>query len=76
MKLGFIGVGRIGSPMAAQLLRAGHQLVVHDVRREAAASLLSAGAVWADSPAAVECPAFPSKASRYGDSPIASSASG
>ena len=57
MKLGFIGIGSIGSPMAAQLLRAGHQLVVHDVRREAGAPLLSAGAVWADSPAAVaaEC---------------------
>jgi len=57
VKLGFIGIGSIGSPMAAQLLRAGHQLVVHDVRREAGAPLLSAGAVWADSPAAVaaEC---------------------
>jgi 3-hydroxyisobutyrate dehydrogenase len=57
VKLGFIGVGRIGSPMAAQLLRAGHQLIVHDVRRQAGTSLLAAGAVWADSPAAVaaEC---------------------
>jgi 3-hydroxyisobutyrate dehydrogenase len=57
VKLGFIGVGSIGSPMAAQLLQAGHQLVVHDVRREAGASLLAAGAVWADSPTAVaaEC---------------------
>ena len=53
MKLGFIGVGSIGGPMAGQLLKAGHQLVVHDVRREAAATLLAAGAVWADSPAAV-----------------------
>src|SRR5262245_9653412 len=57
MKLGFIGVGSIGSPMAGQLLRAGHALVVHDVRRENAAALLAAGAAWADSPAAVasEC---------------------
>ena len=53
MKLGFIGTGSIGGPMAGQLLKAGHQLVVHDVRREAAAALLAAGAVWADSPAAV-----------------------
>src|SRR5206468_901325 len=53
MKVGFIGVGSIGNPMAGQLLRAGHQLTVHDVRHENAASLLTAGATWADSPAAV-----------------------
>jgi 3-hydroxyisobutyrate dehydrogenase len=34
-------------------LRAGHELVVHDLRREAAGPLLAAGAIWADSPAAV-----------------------
>jgi len=39
--------------MAGQLLRAGHQLTVHDVRRENAAPLLAAGAQWADSPAAL-----------------------
>jgi len=53
MQLGFIGVGSIGRPMAGQLLRAGHQLTVHDVRREHADPLLAAGARWADSPAAV-----------------------
>jgi len=53
VNLGFIGVGSIGSPMARQLLRAGHALVVHDVRRQNAAPLLDAGATWADSPAAV-----------------------
>src|SRR5205809_142307 len=53
MKVGFIGVGSIGNPMAGQLLRAGHELLVHDIRREAAASLLARGATWADSPAAV-----------------------
>ena len=51
MKVGFIGVGSIGRPMAGQLLRAGHQLTVHDVRPENAASLIAAGATWADSPA-------------------------
>jgi 3-hydroxyisobutyrate dehydrogenase len=51
LKLGFIGVGSIGRPMAGQLLRAGHQLTVHDVRRENAAPLLAGGAEWADSPA-------------------------
>src|SRR5436189_5329272 len=53
MKVGFIGVGSIGNPMAGQLLCAGHELLVHDIRRDAAASLLARGAAWADSPAAV-----------------------
>jgi len=53
MRIGFIGVGSIGHPMAGQLLAAGHQLIVHDRRPEAAAGLLNAGAVWAASPAEV-----------------------
>src|SRR5437867_11915806 len=53
MRVGFIGVGNIGRPIAGQLLKAGHALTVHDVRREAARSLLYGGATWADSPAAV-----------------------
>jgi 3-hydroxyisobutyrate dehydrogenase len=57
MKVGFIGVGNIGAPIAGQLLAAGHQLLVHDIRREAAEGLIEAGARWADSPAALaaEC---------------------
>jgi 3-hydroxyisobutyrate dehydrogenase len=51
MRIGFIGVGSIGQPMAGQLLAAGHALVIHDVRREPAAELLAAGAAWAESPA-------------------------
>src|SRR5262245_24906155 len=39
--------------MAGQLLRAGHQLTVHDVRAERAAPLVAAGAKWAASPAAL-----------------------
>src|SRR5262245_3734217 len=39
--------------MARQLLHAGHQLTVHDVRAERAAPLLAAGAEWAASPAAL-----------------------
>ena len=53
MRVGFIGVGNIGRPIAGQLLKAGHALTVHDVRREAARSLLDGGATWVDSPAAV-----------------------
>jgi 3-hydroxyisobutyrate dehydrogenase-like beta-hydroxyacid dehydrogenase len=59
VKIGFIGVGNIGAPIAGQLLKAGHALVVHDRRREAASGLIAAGAEWAESPAeiAVTCEA-------------------
>jgi 3-hydroxyisobutyrate dehydrogenase len=53
MRIGFIGLGNMGGPMALNLVKAGHQLLVHDVRREAAAPHLQAGAKWADSPQAV-----------------------
>ena len=52
MRLGFIGTGNMGNPMAANLIRAGHQLTVHDLRRGAATNLLEMGAEWADSPRA------------------------
>jgi 3-hydroxyisobutyrate dehydrogenase len=57
MKIGFIGVGNIGAPVAGQLLKAGHELSVHDLRREAAEPLIATGAVWSPSPAAIaaEC---------------------
>lgn len=59
MKIGFIGLGNIGAPIAGQLLAAGHRLVVHDRRRAAAAPLVAAGAAWSPSPAALaaECEA-------------------
>jgi len=50
MRVGFIGLGHMGGPMSANVLAAGHEVVVYDVRREAAAGLLAAGATWADSP--------------------------
>ena len=53
MKVGFIGLGTMGRHMASNLMKGGHQLVVNDVRREAAAPHLQAGAVWADTPRAV-----------------------
>ena len=52
MKVGFIGLGNIGNPMAGQVLGAGHALVVHDLARAAAENLLAEGAGWADSPRA------------------------
>jgi len=53
MKVGFIGLGTMGRHMASNLMKGGHQLVVNDVRREAAAPHVQAGAVWADTPRAV-----------------------
>lgn len=53
MRIGFIGLGMMGRHMAASLQGAGHELIVHDVRREAAAPHLARGARWADSPRAV-----------------------
>lgn len=50
MKVGFIGLGTMGASMASNLQAAGHQLCVNDVRREAAAPHLTAGAVWKDNP--------------------------
>jgi 3-hydroxyisobutyrate dehydrogenase len=52
MKIGFIGVGNMGNPMATNLIKAGHQLTVHDIRPEAATNLLEMGANWADTPKA------------------------
>ena len=53
MNVGFIGLGNLGRHLAASLLRAGFPLTIHDLDRQAAAGLLAAGAVWADSAAAV-----------------------
>ena len=50
MKVGFIGLGNMGGPMSGNVLAAGHDLVVYDVRREVAAELEAAGARWAGSP--------------------------
>ncbi|HEV8617452.1 MAG TPA: NAD(P)-dependent oxidoreductase [Methylomirabilota bacterium] len=53
MRIGFIGLGNMGGPMALNLIKAGHTLVVHDVRRESAKPHLDAGAAWADGANAV-----------------------
>lgn len=47
MRVGFIGLGTMGASMALNARSAGHELIVHDVRREAAAPHLKAGAIWA-----------------------------
>jgi 3-hydroxyisobutyrate dehydrogenase-like beta-hydroxyacid dehydrogenase len=53
MKIGFIGLGMMGAGMASNLQKAGHELVVNDLTRQAASKHLNAGAIWADSPRAV-----------------------
>lgn len=50
-KVGFIGTGNMGQPMATNLLKAGFEVAVYDVSRDKAAPLLDLGARWADSPA-------------------------
>jgi 3-hydroxyisobutyrate dehydrogenase len=50
MRVGFIGLGTMGASMATNLQAAGHALTVSDLRREAAAPHLAAGAVWQDTP--------------------------
>jgi 3-hydroxyisobutyrate dehydrogenase-like beta-hydroxyacid dehydrogenase len=49
-RIGFIGLGNMGRPMAARLIAAGFPLVVHDANREAATQLLHVGVSWADTP--------------------------
>ena len=51
MNIGFIGLGLMGGPMAANLLKAGHKLTVNDLRRELADPLLAMKAGWADTAA-------------------------
>src|SRR5260370_1403219 len=50
MEIGFIGLGKMGFPMARRLIEAGHQLTVFDTRKEAADKLAAMGAQVASSP--------------------------
>jgi 2-hydroxy-3-oxopropionate reductase len=51
MKVGFIGLGLMGRPMALNLMKAGHELRVWSRRRESMQPLLDAGASDASGPA-------------------------
>src|SRR5260370_5723613 len=48
MKVGFIGLGTMGASMATNLQRGGYDLGVNDIRPDAGAAHLAAGAEWAD----------------------------
>jgi len=50
MEIGFIGLGKMGMPMARRLIEAKHQLVVFDTRKDAIETLVKLGAQAASSP--------------------------
>jgi len=52
-RVGFIGLGIMGGPMALNVLKAGYPLTVWNRTRAKAEPHLAAGATWADSPSAV-----------------------
>ncbi len=58
MRIGFIGLGIMGKPMAKNLMKAGHELVVFDVVKENVDHLVASGASAANSSKAVaeQCP--------------------
>jgi 3-hydroxyisobutyrate dehydrogenase len=53
VNIGFIGLGKMGGPMARNLINAGHSLTVNDVNEAATAQHRELGASWADTPRAV-----------------------
>lgn len=53
MQIGFIGLGIMGGSMAANLQKAGYDLLVNNRTAAKAEPLLAEGAVWAESPAAL-----------------------
>ena len=52
-KVGFIGLGAMGGPMALNLVKAGHKLVVHDIDQSKTAPLRAKGAELAGNAEAV-----------------------
>jgi len=49
--IGFLGTGRMGMPMCANLVRAGHVVVAHDLRAELETPVSASGARWASTAA-------------------------
>lgn len=50
MKIGFVGLGAMGFPMAMNLLKAGYELSVFDINQEAVVSIAAQGAISCQSP--------------------------
>lgn len=53
MKIGFIGMGTMGAPMATNILKAGYDVVVHNRHRDREKAIAAKGATRAASPAEV-----------------------
>jgi len=53
MQVGFIGLGTMGASFATNIQKAGYDLIVHDIARQAAQRHIDSGAKWADSPRAL-----------------------
>jgi 3-hydroxyisobutyrate dehydrogenase-like beta-hydroxyacid dehydrogenase len=51
--VGFIGLGNMGGPMALNLVKAGFELIVHDINPVRLEPLVAAGAIVETSPEAV-----------------------
>jgi 3-hydroxyisobutyrate dehydrogenase len=52
-RIGFIGLGKMGTPMSQRLLAAGYRVTAHDLRAEAVAAARRAGADAGGSPAEI-----------------------
>ncbi|MEC9185008.1 MAG: NAD(P)-binding domain-containing protein, partial [Pseudomonadota bacterium] len=50
-KIGFIGVGNMGGPMATNLIKDGHEVKAFDVVGQTLSRIVNAGAAQASSPA-------------------------
>jgi 3-hydroxyisobutyrate dehydrogenase-like beta-hydroxyacid dehydrogenase len=53
MKIGFIGIGNMGGPIATNLIEAGYSLIVYSRKQESAKFLTDKGALWVKTPRAV-----------------------
>lgn len=51
-RIGWIGTGVMGGPMAGHLLEAGYSVTIHNRTKSKAQPLIDGGATWVDSPAA------------------------
>ena len=53
MNIGFVGLGNLGQPLVMRLLKAGHDVTVTDLRKEAGVKVIAAGAGWSEDVAGV-----------------------
>jgi 2-hydroxy-3-oxopropionate reductase len=53
LKIGYIGLGIMGKPMARNIMKAGYEVVVHNRSRQSVKELVEEGAIAAHSPAEV-----------------------